>query len=124
MKKVMVVDDDEGMLVTIERMLAPEGYDVITAVSGKECLTKLKKTTPDCLLIDIMMPEMDGWMLLQEIRKNPRVKDIPVIIITAKPASPLVSAQRNKKGMEFFDYINKPFTRDELLGALRDVCAE
>ena len=124
MKKVMVVDDDEGMLVTVRRMLAPEGYDVITAVSGKECLDKLRRTIPDCLLIDIMMPEMDGWMLLREIRKVPMLRDVPVIIITAKPAGPMVITQRRKSDLDFFDYINKPFTKDELIGALRDACAE
>ncbi len=124
MKRIMVVDDDEGMLLTVKRMLAPEGYDVITAVSGRECLMKLRNKTPDCLLIDIMMPEMDGWMLLREIRRNPRVKDVPVIIVTAKPAGPMVFTRRREKGLEFSDYINKPFTKDELIGALRDACIE
>lgn len=122
MKKVMVVDDDEGVLITIKRMLTPAGMEVMTAVSGEECLRKLNYTKPDCILLDIMMPEMDGWMLLKQIKKDARLRDIPILIITAKPASPHVF--RDKERMGYSDYINKPFTKGELLESLRDIGIE
>jgi CheY-like chemotaxis protein len=121
-KKVMVIDDDEGMLITVKKMLVPEGFDVITAVSAEECLRKLRDKKPDCFLIDIMMPEMDGWMLLKHIKKDARLRDIPVLIITAKPASPQIFEEKEKLG--YADYIMKPFTKIELLEVLREVGME
>jgi CheY-like chemotaxis protein len=112
----MVVDDDEGMLVTIKKMLASEGITVLTASSGEECMRKLENTRPDCILLDIMMPEMDGWMVLEAVKKNEKVKDMPVLIITAKPASPNILQEKDKRG--YVDYINKPFTKSELLESL------
>lgn len=116
MKKVMVVDDDEGMLVMIRKMLASEGIMVLTASSGDECLRKLKNTTPDCLLLDIMMPGMDGWVVLEAIKTNEKLNDLPVLIITARPASPNILQEKDKRG--YVDYINKPFTKHELLESL------
>lgn len=115
-KKILVVDDDEGMLITIKKMLTPEGYSVLTATSGDECMQKLKNATPDCLLLDIMMPGMDGWMVLEAVKKNKKMKDVPVLIITAKPAGPQVFREKDIRG--YFDYINKPFTKSELLDSL------
>jgi DNA-binding NtrC family response regulator len=71
----------------------------------------------------MLAPEdYNGWMLLEE-KKNPRVRGVPVIMETAKPPSPMAFTERKKGGIGFFDYINKPFTKEELIGTLRDAWA-
>ncbi len=79
-------------------------------------MRKLENTRPDCILLDIMMPEMDGWMLLKQIKKNVRLKEVPVIIITVVPVNPPIFQDKEKLG--YADYVNKPFTKSELLESL------
>jgi two-component system response regulator VicR len=81
-KKIMVVDDEPDTVDLVKLVLEIEGFEVMTAYSGKECLGKLKEEKPDGVLLDIMMPGMDGWEVFKKIRE--RYKDLPVAMLTVK----------------------------------------
>jgi DNA-binding response OmpR family regulator len=81
--KILIVDDEPDILDMIESLLDSEGYDVIQAEGGEEALEKLSEK-PDLVLLDIMMPDMDGHAVLQEIRKNYSLQDLPVVMVTAR----------------------------------------
>lgn len=107
MKTIMVVDDEPDVIYSIKYGMEDIGakYKVVGAKSGKDCLSKLTKTKPDLILLDIMMPSMNGWEVCSKIKSNDKTKEIPVIFLTAKIDS--VSKSMGLKGAE--DYIEKPF---------------
>jgi len=92
----------------------------ITAFSGGECLETLKSTTPDLVLLDIMMEPMDGWETLEKIKTNPETRNIPVLMLTAKPLTP---EEANQYGVYIEDYILKPTTHHQLYEAIEHVLA-
>ncbi len=81
---VMIVDDNEFELKQMTEIIEAEGINTILATGGKECIKLLEEKVPDILVLDIMMPDMDGFKVLKKIRKNPKTRDLPVIIVTAK----------------------------------------
>jgi len=81
--KILIVDDEASNILFLKSILEIEGYIVFTANSGMQSLNFIKQNRPDLILIDIMMPTMDGIEVLDKIKSNPETKDIPVIIITA-----------------------------------------
>ncbi|RMF89124.1 MAG: response regulator [Methanobacteriota archaeon] len=81
---VMVVDDEKGFLHLARKILEKEGYRVITAESGAEALEKLRRTRPDLILLDVMMPEMDGWELCRRIKGESSTADIAVAMLTVR----------------------------------------
>jgi two-component system OmpR family response regulator len=101
-------------------MLERGGYKPITAFSGEECLQVLKNTAPDLVLLDIMMEPMDGWETLERIKTNPDTKDVPVLMLTAKPLTP---EEANEYGVYIEDYILKPTTHHQLYDAIEHVLA-
>jgi DNA-binding response OmpR family regulator len=107
----MVVDDNEDQLKLMERFLSSSGYAVIAADSGRTVLDALSEVKPDLILLDVMMPEMDGYELCQKIKSDQRTSHIPVILLTAK-----ADLDSRIEGLEYGadDYINKPFEADEL----------
>jgi len=82
--KALIVDDEEDVLYSEKIILKKAGYEVITAKSGKEAIEKLKSVRPDFILMDVMMPEMDGWEVTKIIKEDEKTKDIPVIFVTVK----------------------------------------
>ncbi|RLG39276.1 MAG: two-component system response regulator [Candidatus Alkanophagales archaeon] len=116
---VMTVDDEDEVVQLIRLILEAEGYDVITASSGKECLEKLERHKPDLILLDIMMPGMDGWETLRQIRKDERLKDVPVAMLTAVPLTTETLRREEIEGL--VDYIVKPFTRESLLKKVEEL---
>ena len=113
----MVVDDDKGFVEITKNVLEKEGYGVISALSGEECLEKLTIEKPDLILLDIMMPEMDGYKVIDKIRENERTRSIPVAMVTA-----LASEGDQIKGFEKTDivgYITKPFRKEELVSTVK-----
>jgi len=109
-KRIMVVDDEPDILLTVGRMLEMNGYSVIKADSGDDCLKKLNISTPDLVLLDIMMPEMSGWDVAAKIRDNPKCSEIPIIFLTAKGDTMSVGMG----GLAAQDYIVKPFNIKDL----------
>jgi len=83
-KRVLVVDDDELVLVALVELLSPKGYTISTALSGPQALEKIEKDRFDLMILDIIMPQMDGYQLCQRIRAMEAYSGIPIIMLTAK----------------------------------------
>ena len=109
---IMCIDDDEVTRRLLERLIRNAGWDVITAGSGSDALEKVKKTRPDIILLDIMMPEMDGYQVCSKLQKNDETSYIPVIFVT-------VLGEEQDKARAFSvgaaDYLVKPIKKDDLL---------
>ncbi len=112
-KTIMVVDDEPSLIELVKAILEAEGYSVVSASSGKECLEKLKKTKPDLILMDMMMPSMSGRETTEKIRQNPETKDIKVVFLTVARFSDTGKDVLNK--LRVLDYITKPFDNDDLI---------
>ena len=82
--KILVVDDSETNIILMVGLLKQKGYNVITAINGKEALAILETETPDLILLDLMMPQINGFKFLEKKREHSRYSNIPVIVITAK----------------------------------------
>ncbi len=115
----MVVDDEYEVADIVKKMLESEGYSVVVANSGDECLEKLDTVTPDLILLDIMMPGMDGWKTLKNIKTRETTKDIPVSMLTALPLTPDDTKEKPLDSIE--NYIVKPFTKKILLHKIQDI---
>lgn len=84
-KKVLVVDDSQTVLAVVKSILEKAGYEVIAVSEGKQCIPQVHATSPDLILLDIEMPEMDGYTLLRELKYgDPKTKNIPVVMLTSK----------------------------------------
>ena len=86
-KKILVADDEPEIVDIVKRMLEDE-YEVITAYDGEEALRKAKKEKPDLILLDILMPKLDGWETLKKLKEDEELKNIPVSMLTALPLTP------------------------------------
>ncbi|UCH98739.1 MAG: response regulator [Candidatus Aminicenantes bacterium] len=109
---VLIVDDVSQNLKILGDILRAKGYRIAVATNGKQALEVVKKILPDLILLDIMMPEMDGFAACKRLKESPRTKDIPIIFLTAK-----IETADIVKGLELgaVDYISKPFNSTELL---------
>ena len=116
--KVMIVDDEPNVIFVVRKMLEREGYDVVGANSGEECLELLKTERPDLILLDIMMPWLSGWDVLEEIRKNEKLRSIPVVMFTIKAPTPDMVRNKNLDGL--VGYIVKPFTGNSLKSSVEN----
>lgn len=116
-KSVLVVDDDENNIIIITHLLkTPFNIDIIPAVNGKVALSTLESGVKvDIILMDIMMPVMDGYEAIHEIQKNPNTKDIPIIAVTAKDRCDELDACIEAGAKE---YIRKPINMKDLLNAM------
>ena len=114
-KKILVVDDEERMLRFIRLNLEQDGFQVIEAIKGHEALDKMRTALPDLILLDVMLPDIDGFDLLKMIRE---ISTIPVIMLTAKGEE-----DDRVKGLELGadDYITKPFSPRELISRVKAV---
>jgi len=104
--RILVVDDEPINLKLVSRLLEIEGYEVITAQSGDASLRLIEQTPPDMALLDVMMPDMDGYELCRRLRQNPRTAGIPIVMLTA-----MVDENERLKGIEAGadDCLPKPF---------------
>lgn len=115
---VLIVDDDPEMVEIIDQFLTDEGYATIRAFSGKGCLDILKKQLPDLVLLDVLMQPMNGWETLEQIKKDPITKPIPVLMLTGKR---LTSAEAKQYNICIDDYITKPFRHEEIFSAIDNI---
>jgi DNA-binding response OmpR family regulator len=116
-KKIFIVEDELDFLSTLRERLEFEGFVVATAVDGEEALKKIPEEKPDLILLDIMLPEMNGYQVCRELKSNPETKTIPVVVVTAK------SQESDKfwaKETGADDYLTKPFEMEELLQKIQD----
>ena len=116
-KKIMIVDDDSSILITIEELFRSEYFEVHMARSGKECISKLKNGFKGVILMDIMMPDMDGWDTIKEIVAKGYDEGNIISILTARENS-----HQRKNGLKKYvkDYIAKPFEPEELLKTVKE----
>ncbi len=110
---IMVVDDEQVILCLLSRTLKPEGYGVIVTDNGRSALELLEEHRPDLIILDIMMPGLNGFQVLALIRQR---CSVPVIMLTAKREA---STARNALNLGADDYIRKPFYKGELLARIR-----
>jgi CheY-like chemotaxis protein len=111
--EVMVVEDDFAIRETLRELLEEEGYKVVEASNGAEALSRLRARTPRLILLDLMMPVMDGWEFRHELEEDPRLASIPVIVISADHA-----LEEKVDSMHVEGYLAKPFELDRLLAAV------
>jgi two-component system alkaline phosphatase synthesis response regulator PhoP len=111
MKKILIADDEHKIIMTLEYAFRKAGYEVFIARDGSEVLEMLKTEIPDMILLDIMMPNIDGYTTLAEIKKNKKLAKTKVIFLSAKTGEADI-----KKGLNFGadDYITKPYSIKKL----------
>jgi len=117
-KRILVVDDEIYIVHILEFTLTMEGYEVLTAADGEEALEKIEHERPDLIVLDIMMPKMDGYEVCRKIRENEEVRSLPVILLSAK-GRPIDRETGLEVGAD--DYIVKPFSPRRLLEKIKDL---
>lgn len=111
-KLILIVDDNQDLLYSVKKGLesSSKSFQVVTAESGVECLKLLNTIKPDLILLDIMMPNMNGWDLCAKIKSNKETENIPIVFLTAK----IDPVSKSMGGLASSDYITKPFDMDDL----------
>jgi DNA-binding response OmpR family regulator len=117
-KRILIVDDELSILVPIKFLLEKNDFDVELAQSGKDALEKISQSTPDLILLDIMLPDLDGYEIFQMIREKSEWDAIKVIYLTAKNRDVDIAKGLNL-GVDA--YITKPFSNAELLDKIRSL---
>ena len=117
-KRILVVDDNPNIVKLLEYRLKANEYEVITAHDGEEALAKVRQMKPDLMILDVVIPKIDGYKVLSILRADEQYKDIPVVMLTAHG-----QAKDVEKGLELgaVSYITKPFKADVLLGVIKGV---
>jgi len=120
-KKLMIVDDDPDILITLRSIFEREGFEVFTVDSGMDCIKELERGFKGVILMDIMMPFMDGWDTIREIIKEGFTEDVVISILTAKGTPD----HEKMRGLEshIYDYIAKPFNVRELVSNVNNMIA-
>lgn len=116
-KRILIVDDDEMVLMALEELLKPEGYEIHAVSRGAEALKKLDGDGYDLLMLDVIMPEMDGFKLCKRIRENERYREIPIVFLSAKSRD-----EDRVQGLEVGAnlFLSKPISPDKLLAVVAD----
>jgi len=120
-KRVVCVEDEPAMIDLIRLILSRKGYHVVGAMGGREGLEAIQREKPDVVLLDLMMPDMDGWEVYQKLKANDATKNIPVIVVTAKAQS--IDKVLGLHIAKVDDYITKPFGPQDLLESVEKVIA-
>lgn len=115
-KRVLFVDDDPSMGRVVQSLLQQHGYQVTLARTGEACLDMARATPPDIILLDILMPSMDGFNVCQELRRDARLREIPVVILTAMK-DPNLNERAFAAGAEVC--MTKPFRPENLITSVR-----
>lgn len=120
-KKILIVDDDKVILRTMENLLSKEGYYVIPLSLGKEAIKVAKERQPDLIILDIMMPDMDGGDVAFELKNNPLTKNIPIIYQSSLVTKREEGSNSKKDGIFF---TSKPIDRERLLWLISECIGE
>jgi len=118
-KRVLCIEDHPEMIELIRLILGRQGFDVDGAEGGREGLQAMQESPPDLVLLDLMMPDMDGWEVYRQIKANDQLKEIPVIAVTAKAQGIDRVLGLHIAGMD--DFITKPFGPRELVASVKRV---
>lgn len=119
MKRILCIEDDIDMLELFRVLLTRHGFSVMVATKGQDGLDIIRQEKPDLVILDIMMPVMDGWQVYQQMKDDETIRDIPTIIVTAK--SQLIDKVLGLEIAKVDDYIGKPFNPQELLESISKV---
>jgi two-component system, OmpR family, response regulator VicR len=122
LKKVVCIEDELEMIELVRLILSRHQFQVIGAVGGQEGLEKVAEIQPDLVLLDLMMPDIDGWEVYQKMKASETMRDIPVIVVTAKAQS--IDRVLGLQIARVDDYITKPFGPQELLESVERVLGQ
>ena len=119
-KQVLIVDDEPSIIVALQFLMEQNGYDTLVAFSGEEAMEAVVRDHPDLILLDIMLPVVDGFEVCQRVRENPDWKDIRIVLLTA-----LGSEANVTKGLDLGAdaYVTKPFSNADLVAQVKELLA-
>jgi DNA-binding response OmpR family regulator len=118
-KRIIYIEDEPEMIDLVRLILNRKGYEVMGALGGQEGLDLIRSNHPDLVLLDLMMPDMDGWEVYQQMKSNEAMRDIPVIVITAKAQN--IDKVLGVHIAKVEDYISKPFSPQQLIDSVEMV---
>ena len=118
-KTVICIEDEPEMIDLIRLILGRKGFDLVGAIGGREGIDAVRQLKPDLVLLDLMMPDMDGWEVYQQMKADDELKSIPVIVVTAKAQS--IDKVLGLHIAKVDDYVTKPFGPQELLQSVNKV---
>lgn len=120
-KRILVVDDEPDFVAVVKENLRHEGYDVEVAYNGIEALEKVKANPPDAIVLDVMMPEKNGYEVCTELKHDDRYCDIPIVLLTAVAENVTSSRYSHSSGidMDADDFLSKPASPEEILKSLK-----
>ncbi len=121
-KRVVCVEDEPEMIDLVRLILGRKGFSVIGANGGIEGLETVRREKPDLVLLDLMMPDMDGWEVYQQMKADTALREIPVVVVTAKAQS--IDKVLGLHIAKVDDYITKPFGPQELLESVEKIIGE
>ena len=121
LKRLVYVEDEREMIDLVRLILGRRGFEVIGANGGRDGLETIRRELPDLVLLDLMMPDMDGWDVYQQMKAEEATRDIPVIVVTAKAQS--IDKELGLHIAKVDDYISKPFSPQELTESVEKVLA-
>jgi DNA-binding response OmpR family regulator len=119
MPRVVYIEDEPEMIDLVKIILSRKHYEVIGASGGREGLDTVRRVSPDIILLDLMMPDIDGWEVYQQLKADEATRAIPVIVVTAKAQN--IDKVLGLHIAKVDDYIAKPFTPKELLDSLEKI---
>lgn len=117
--KVLCIEDEPEMIDLVKLILERKGFQVVGAIGGREGLAVIRREMPDLILLDLMMPDLDGWEVYRQMKAEEALKDIPVIVVTAKAHD--IDKVLGLHIVKVDDYITKPFGPQELLDSVEKV---
>ncbi|GAB4484579.1 MAG: hypothetical protein OHK0031_08650 [Anaerolineales bacterium] len=118
-KRILCIEDEPDMIELIRLILQRRGFEIQGAAGGQEGLRKVREWLPDLVLLDLMMPDMDGWEVYQQMKAEEKTRDIPVIVVTAKAQN--IDKVLGLHIAKVDDYVAKPFSPGELLASVERV---
>jgi len=118
-RQVIYIEDEQEMIDLVRLILSRKGFEVIGATGGRDGLDLVRQKMPDLVLLDLMMPDMDGWDVYQQMKSDELTKEIPVIVVTAKAQS--IDKVLGLHIAKVDDYISKPFSPQELVESVEKV---
>ncbi len=117
-KTVLVVDDEVNIVTSLEYVMKAAGFDVATAYDGEEALTKVAEIVPDLVILDVMMPKLDGFEVCEKIRANPLWESVIIVMLTARGRD-----SEREKGLSLGanDYLTKPFSTHDIVKRVKEL---
>jgi len=125
-RKILIVDDDSDFVEAVTLILRPKKFEVVAAYNGKEGIEKVKSERPDLVVLDVMMPEKDGYTVCKELKSDPQWSHIPILLLTAVVSHVPTTRFTQQMGMETEadDYIDKPVEPEVLVKRIETLLAK